>query len=110
VVNEFIAELDLKNVQTLWGRGEELAENPEYKQKYDLVLARAVKYLPELLVLTKPFINKNGIIAIYKTFFKEEYEEGNKRAKELGLNLEELYRYQLDGNDRVIYLFRLLRG
>lgn len=89
-------DLDLKNFEAISGRAEELAKDLNYREQYDLVTARAVAYLPTLLEWLSPFVKKGGIIACYK---KDDYEEELKMSeqamKELSLELEEVYKYEL---------------
>ena len=99
VVNEFARSLDLKNVETVWSRGEDLVKSSKYKNKFDIVLSRAVAYLPELIELTQDLIKPNGTLVFYKTYSKEEIEEGKKRAIKVGLDIKEVYKYKLENDE-----------
>jgi len=107
VVKEFSFELGLKNVKAVWGRAEELAKNPKYKGKFDIVTARAVAYLPTLLNSCVSFINESGSILLYKKLDENELKESHKVSKSLGLFLSDKREYIIDGdeNKRVIYVF-----
>ncbi|KKR25723.1 MAG: 16S rRNA methyltransferase, partial [Candidatus Peregrinibacteria bacterium GW2011_GWE2_39_6] len=60
-------ELDLKNVTTLVGRAETLGHDPEYRESFGLVVARAVAPLPILLEYAAPFVCINGLFVAYKS-------------------------------------------
>ena len=49
-------ELGLSNVQTVVGRAEELAHQPLYRERFGLVVSRAVAALPTLLEFAAGFV------------------------------------------------------
>jgi 16S rRNA (guanine527-N7)-methyltransferase len=55
-----IAALGLEGITTIHGRAEELARDPAYRERFDLVTARAVASLPALLELGMPFLHLGG--------------------------------------------------
>lgn len=73
-LNELAQTLKLPNVQALSERAEVLGRDPEHRECYHLVTARAVARLPVLLELTIPFLRVNGLFAAMK---------GEQAAKEL---------------------------
>lgn len=103
IVDGFAKELGLQNVETLWIRAGE--DSHELKSQFDIVIARAVSYLPELIKLCQPFLKPNGLLVFYKQNNKEEIAEGNKMANKLRLQLKETYKYELDNSDRVILVY-----
>ena len=102
-IDEFVAELAIKNVQTVWERSEKLAKGNDYLKKYDIVLARSLAYLPELLEILIPFAKKNGLVIAYKNNDEQEIEAGNTVSSRLGLKLRERYVYQ--DNTRAILVY-----
>ncbi len=58
VVDDLVRQLQLSNVATRVGRAEELSALPEYRAKFDYVVARAVAPVTELIGWTKPFLRK----------------------------------------------------
>ena len=60
VVREAIELLELKNAQAVWGRSE------NHRQRYDIVVARAVANIPKFLGLTKNLLKKTSDIYYYK--------------------------------------------
>ncbi|MGD1119062.1 MAG: 16S rRNA (guanine(527)-N(7))-methyltransferase RsmG [Dehalococcoidales bacterium] len=65
-LEQLIAELGLKSVTTISRRAEEAAHDPEYREKYDIALARAVAGLPTLAELALPFCRINGCFIAQK--------------------------------------------
>lgn len=58
--------LELGNVNAIAGRAEEYASKPEYRERFDIVTARAVAALPVLSELCLPFAKKNGLFIAMK--------------------------------------------
>jgi 16S rRNA (guanine527-N7)-methyltransferase len=54
------ARLRLEDIEIVIGRAEEVARNAQYREKFDLVLSRAVAPLPTLVELTLPFCAVGG--------------------------------------------------
>lgn len=55
-VGSMIADMKLKNVEAVWGRAEEVGNQPEYAGKFYIVIARAVAPLDKLVKWAKPFL------------------------------------------------------
>lgn len=100
IVRDFVNELGLKNVQPIWTRAEDIG------QKYDLVLARAVKFLPELLSSAVGNVSKGGSIVAFKVYSEQEIKAGKDICSELCLTKIEEYKYFLCGQDRVILIYK----
>jgi len=66
-LDEVIMKLNLSKVTTLHGRAEDFGRNPQYREKYDLCVSRAVAKLPVLLELCMPFVKKGGYFVSYKS-------------------------------------------
>ena len=62
-LREVVKELDLKNVEIIQGRSEELGT----REKYDIVTARAVKELNVLLEITFYLVKVGGYFIAYKS-------------------------------------------
>lgn len=83
-----IEALQLSNTRAVGGRAEELAHAPEWRGRFDLVLARAVAALPTLLEYCAPFVRPGGwIIAPKKGDLAEELASGERAARALGARL-----------------------
>ncbi|MCD6289314.1 MAG: 16S rRNA (guanine(527)-N(7))-methyltransferase RsmG [Anaerolineae bacterium] len=61
-----VNELGLYGVVAIHGRAEELAHQPDHREGYDLVLARAVAPTGPLLELTLPFLHPDGWLLAQK--------------------------------------------
>lgn len=75
-LKEVVKELDLKNVEIIQGRAEEL----NAREKYDLVTARAVKELNILLELCFYLVKVGGYFVAYKSSGVDEEIKNAKNA------------------------------
>jgi 16S rRNA (guanine527-N7)-methyltransferase len=90
-LNLLARELKIKNVIIVKGRAEELAREKSYREKFDVVLARAVAKFNILCELLIPFCRINGKIIFYKSLkVFDELKEGRKVILELGGREESL--------------------
>lgn len=102
------AELGLKNVTVLRGRAEDLAKDSRLKNAFDVVTARAVAHLKELLPWLAPFVGQKGIVACLKSRRSdEELSEVSKLLGKLKLNSGEVHPIEVPGLDgqRVVITF-----
>lgn len=80
-----VDELRLNNVKLVHSRAEDGGKNPEWREKYDIAVARAVAPLPVLCELLLPFVRVGGRMICYKgPSADEELEAGAKAARMLG--------------------------
>lgn len=56
VVRDLINTLGLNGVSAVWGRAEDLGKAKEHNHRYDIVLARAVASLKDLVRWSEPFL------------------------------------------------------
>lgn len=89
-------------------RAEEAGRLEEYREKFQLVTARAVKEMRELSELCLPLVSVGGIFAALKGPDIEEELEGAKKAiKTLGGEIEDVLEFTLpDGAKRKIVKIR----
>ena len=59
-------KLELDNVEIIVGRAEEVAHLSEYRERFDIVLSRAVAPLPTLAEVTLPFCTVDGSVIAQK--------------------------------------------
>jgi len=83
-LNEVIERLDLKDISTVHARAEEKGVDPDYREKYDISVARAVASLPVLLEYCLPFVKVGGCFIAMKGNSTEEVETLKKHWKYLG--------------------------
>jgi 16S rRNA (guanine527-N7)-methyltransferase len=80
-----IGKLGLDDIEIVVGRAEEAAHKVQYREKFDLVISRAVASLPTLAELTLPFCAVGGsFIAQKKRDIAGEVEQSNKAIAILG--------------------------
>ena len=80
-----IETLELREIEAVQGRAEELARQQAYRASFDLVTARAVASLPILLEYAAPFCRVGGqIILPKKGDVTEELAHGKLAARRLG--------------------------
>ncbi|WNQ11499.1 16S rRNA (guanine(527)-N(7))-methyltransferase RsmG [Paenibacillus aurantius] len=83
-LTHLVKELGLENVQCIHGRAEEVARQPEHRDRYDLVTARAVARLNVLNEFCLPFVRKGGLFAAMKgSDPTDEIQEARFSMKEL---------------------------
>ena len=85
--------LGLANLKTLTGRAEELAHDAQYREKFDLVVARAVASLPILCELCLPFVKVGGDMLAMKARLDES--EATKASVLLGATPFERHAFEL---------------
>lgn len=90
-------KLGLDDVEIIVGRAEEVAHVPQYRERFELVLSRAVAPLPTLVELTLPFCALGGsFIAQKKGGVDDEVAQADEAISTLGGRLRELKRIELD--------------
>lgn len=81
--------LELKGLEIIWGRVEEYGRKEGYRERYDIVLARALAKLNVLVELGIPFLRIRGLFIAQKgQKIKEELEEARKAIEILGGELK----------------------
>lgn len=84
-LQEVIRELDLKEISAVHARAEEYARKPEYRQRFDLCVSRAVAKLNTLSEFCLPFVKNGGEFISYKSGgINEELKESEKAVRVLG--------------------------
>jgi 16S rRNA (guanine527-N7)-methyltransferase len=92
------AELGMDRVEIIHGRAEDLAHNTAYREKFDVVLARAVAELPSLAELSLPFCKPVGIvISPKKNDISPELREANQAVDLLGGKIREPVKVEIPG-------------
>ena len=86
-------------------RAEEAVAN--VRESYDIATSRAVARLNILLELTAPFVKVGGfVLAMKGTAAMEELEEAKKAIKILGLKLEEVREFPVDGTAHTVIVLK----
>ena len=90
-LNEVIKKLGLKNIKAYHTRIEDFAFKMENREKFDIVVSRAVSKLNTLCEYALPFLKINGFLIAYKSVdVNNELTEAKNAIKILGGKLEEV--------------------
>jgi len=88
--------LELQNVEVLNSTAEEAGHLPPYRERFDLILSRAVATLPALVELTLPFCSIGGrLVAQKKGEIEEELGRAERAILTLGGRLSRVKRIDL---------------
>lgn len=106
-LEELVRQLLLDKVQVITGRAEEVAHQPEYRQRFSVVVSRALAKLPTLVELTLPFCQVGGVtIAQKKGGISREIDEAAAAITVLGGKPLEVSKIELPGisSDRCLVI------
>lgn len=78
-VKDIVSALGLKETKAVWGRAEDVGKKKEYNCRYDVVVARAVGSLDNLVRWSGPFLKPEG--AITPTFPASGTDESRRLIK-----------------------------
>ena len=98
-LNEVIEKCNLENIKAVHGRAEDFGNNVEYREKYDIAIARAVANLATLTELCLPFVKLGGSFIAMKGSSVEEIDEAKKAIEVLGGKIEKIDNFILPGTD-----------
>ena len=77
------------------------------REQYDFATSRAVARLPILLELTAPFVKVGGaVLAMKGAAAEEELAESQKAIRALGLKLEKVEKFPIDGTSHAVIVLR----
>lgn len=106
-LSEVVEKLGLEDVEAIHSRTEDLAHNSKYREKYDLVTARAVASMNVLSEYCIPYAKIGGYFAAYKSGnIEEEIENAKNAVKTLGGKIEKKDMFELYEMGRSIVLIR----
>lgn len=95
-LDEVIQKLGLQKISTLHGRAEDYARMPEYREKFDLCVSRAVANLAVLSEYCIPYVRVGGYFVSYKSGnIDEEIKQAGTSIRVLGGNLEAVEKFCL---------------
>lgn len=98
-VNQAIEKINLQNARAIHARAEDFAK--DNREKFDVVVSRAVANMTTLSELCLPFVKVGGIfIALKGPKADEELEEAKNAIKILGGKVIDIERFDLSGNER----------
>lgn len=91
VINELNLNASVYNM-----RAEEAGKNKDFREKFDVVTARAVARLNSLLEYCVPLIKTGGRTVLYKGDAESEIEEAENAIKVLNLKVKKIEKYTLE--------------
>lgn len=97
-LEHLIKRLGLKNVEPLWARAEEAGQDFHHRERYDIVLARAVADMAVLVEYCLPLCRKGGYLIAQKgADIEAELKAAEEAIQLLGGKLREVKLLQLPG-------------
>ena len=79
----------------------------ERREKYDFATSRAVARLNILLELTAPYVKVGGaVLAMKGAAGREELDECKNAIRQLGLKLEKVHEFPMDGTNHMVIVLR----
>jgi len=107
-LEEVKKQLELKNVEIIHGRAEDLGKENEYREQFDFAVSRAVANLPVLLEYLIPFVKKDGYCVCMKGSNGMVELEASKNALDtLGAKVEEKREFMLLNTDIGRSIFKI---
>lgn len=107
-LNHLSEQLNLENVNFVHARAEEFGQNPQYREKFDLVTARAVARQSVLSELCLPIAKVGGqFLALKAASGEDELKDAKKAIAVLGGKLVHHVAFELpvENSERTIYVF-----
>ena len=100
-----LPQLGIKNAECITARAEEAVSTR--RESYDFATSRAVARLNMLLELTAPYVKVGGkVLAMKGAAAREELEEAKGAISKLGLKLEEVREFPVDGAMHAVIVLR----
>ncbi len=99
-LNEVCNKLELKNIKTIHGRAEDFGQNKDTREKFDIVISRAVANMTTLVEYLLPFIKVGGCAICMKgPGIEEELSKAEFAIKELGGKVKKVENFVLPNSD-----------
>lgn len=88
-LEEVVKQLGLEKIELIHGRAEELAHDERFRERFDVVVSRAVASMPVLLEYAMGYVKTGGIFVAYKgPMIEEELERAAKAFQVMQSRLE----------------------
>lgn len=110
VVQAMADELGLDNVKTIHGRIEDYGQNAKYREKFDIVTARALAPWPVLLEYALPFVRIGGVFVAYQgPQIREDLKTYKHLEQKLGGKILKMHETALSGAERLIVVVKKIK-
>lgn len=104
-LNEVISQLGLKGIETVHSRAEDAGKNSRYREKFDIVTARAVASMPVLSEYCMPLVKKGGqFVAMKGPSAKDEIALSPNALKILGADKPQIFTETLTGDEQRLFV------
>ena len=91
IIRDITADFNLENLEIIHTRAEDLANDIEYREKYDIATTRAVSNLTTIVEYMLPFVKINGYAICMKgPNIRQELEDSKVAIEVLGGKLEKI--------------------
>ena len=95
-INQAAQHLGLKNLTALNVRAEDLAQDKNYREQFDISTARAVGHLRQISELCIPFLKINGEFLAYKSAkVQDEISDAQNALNILNADIKEIFEYNI---------------
>lgn len=111
-LDHVILKLGLENISCVHARVEQLGKDKIYREKFELVVSRAVAYLPVLLEYSLPMVKENCHFISYKgAEVDQELADSNRALKELGGEVIDIKKFKLpeSGDTRSLVIIKKIK-
>lgn len=110
-LNEVVENEDISNVETIHGRVEDIGQNINYREQFDIATSRAVAPLNVLVEYLIPLVKVDGIVICMKgPKLNEELEEAKNAITKLGGKIEQIEEVKFESNiTRNVLIIRKVR-
>ena len=99
VLNDIISKMNLTDIEALHVRAEDLAQNKNYRENFDMAVSRAVSNMNTLVEYLIPFVKIGGFVICMKGPGYEEELNSSKHAIDiLGGRIEEIKEIKINNN------------
>lgn len=96
-IKKVCEELDIKNIDAIHSRAEDIAKNKEFRESFDICVSRAVSNLTSLTEYCLPLVKMGGNFIAYKSKGSDlEIEEAEKAIDVLGGKVIQSKKFTLD--------------
>ncbi len=104
-MKDSIEKLQLTNIEARHGRAEEFAHEKEYREKFDIVVSRAVANMSTLAEYMLPFAKVGGkCICMKGPSIEEELNDAKNAINKLGGEVINVIKYNIEKNERSLII------
>lgn len=99
-LQEVCCQLKLQNIEQIHGRAEDFGKLPEYRERFDITISRAVANLTVLSELCIPFTKIGGyFVSLKGPSVDDEIRTSKNAINILGGKLEDVIKINIEGTD-----------